>query len=148
LRVEKSKVATQQSECRFEADCRWIREHRRQFARSGSVVATWRTRNGRRVGPYYRVEWREHGRRRSRYLGANAEAAQKTRALLAELQLPRDRQRANGKLRAEARRELRRSKAMLALRLRACGLWLKGFEFRGWSRVNVPVLAHMLAKKA
>ena len=40
-----------------------------RFARQGPGAATWRTSRGRRLGPYYRLAWRDRGRQRSIYLG-------------------------------------------------------------------------------
>ncbi len=39
-----------------------VRQREAIMARQGTVVATWRTRQGRKVGPYYRLAWREAGR--------------------------------------------------------------------------------------
>jgi hypothetical protein len=44
-------------------------------------------------------------------------------------------------LEADARRDLRRAKAALSERLEPFGLRMKGFEVRGWSRVDLPGLA-------
>ncbi|MHB1033729.1 MAG: hypothetical protein ACYC35_12830 [Pirellulales bacterium] len=67
-----------------------VRNHvlarRALFALQGTVVATWRTRGGRRAGPYYRLAYREAGRQQSIYLGRSARLADQVRVLLAELQ--------------------------------------------------------------
>ena len=46
-----------------------LREAPTRFACQGTVTTSWRTYRGRRLGPYYRLAWRENGRQRSIYLG-------------------------------------------------------------------------------
>ncbi len=41
------------------------------FSRQGTVIATWRDYHGRKLGPYYRLAWRDSGRQCSLYLGAS-----------------------------------------------------------------------------
>jgi len=68
----------------------FIRTHAGIFARCGSVVASYRSKNGRRCGPYYRLAYRADRRQRSLYLGTSEELAAQVRSLLAELQARRD----------------------------------------------------------
>ncbi|MHB1038535.1 MAG: hypothetical protein ACYC35_29725 [Pirellulales bacterium] len=112
-----------------------IRTHiltrRALFARQGSVVATWRTRCGRRCGPYYRLAYREAGRQKSLYLGPSAPLADQVRGLLAELQQPLRYGRLLDRLAAQARASLRRANAELNRVLGTFGFYLKGrHEFR------------------
>ena len=57
------------------------------FARQGSVTPTWRRRDGKRFGPYYRLAYREDGRQRSVYLGRGA-VVERVRQMLDRLQKP------------------------------------------------------------
>ena len=82
----------------------------RRFARQGSVVASWRVYAGRKLGPYFRLAYREGRRQRSIYLGRCAELARRVRELLAELQ------------------------GQLAV----WGIRLEGFRFRGVRRALGP----------
>ena len=58
------------------------------FAKQGSVVETWRAYHGRKLGPYYRLAYRDGGRQRSIYLGASKERARRVQAALSALQHP------------------------------------------------------------
>jgi hypothetical protein len=108
-----------------------IDEHAESLRTQGSVVETWRTYQGQRFGPYYRMKFRHQGRQRSIYLGTSAELAEAVRQKLAKLQLPYRQS-------LDRRREwkvfhaaLRRQKAILAEHAAAAGIHLKGWEFRG-----------------
>ncbi|MHB1037654.1 MAG: hypothetical protein ACYC35_24340 [Pirellulales bacterium] len=108
-----------------------ILDRRELFARQGSVVATWRTRGGRRCGPYYRLAYREAGRQKSLYLGPSASLADQVRGLLAELQQPLRYGRLLDRLAAQARASLRQANAELNRVLGSIGYYLKGHhEFR------------------
>ena len=54
---------------RVDQVCELVRAQLGVFSRQGAIVATWREHQGRKLGPYYRLAWREEGRQRSRYLG-------------------------------------------------------------------------------
>ena len=109
-----------------------------RFANQGSVVAGWRTYRGRRLGPYFRLAYRDGGRQRSVYLGRSVELARRVRELLARLQRPRRERRLFGRLIAQVRASLRRAKARLREALLPWNIRLQGFEFRGLARA----LAH------
>ncbi len=104
------------------------------FAACGAVVASWRTYRGRRLGPYYRLAYREGGRQRSIYLGRCAELARRVRGLLERLHRPGRERRRLARLQAQVRRSLRRWKARLARELAGWGVRVKGYEFRGAAR--------------
>src|SRR4030042_6599751 len=63
------------------------------FARQGAVVATWRRYGGRRLGPYFRLAYREAGRQCSVYLGRAGRGVEAARGAWAELQRPLKRHR-------------------------------------------------------
>ena len=129
--MEKQRVVDQKAAARLERVEAQVLAHPALFAAQGSVVATWRVYRGRRLGPYFRVSYRESGRQRSIYLGRCEELARRVRALLARLQRPRRQRRLFARLKAQARSSLRRCKARLKEELAVWGIQLKGFEFRG-----------------
>ncbi len=111
-----------------------LRNHPERFTRQGSIVATWRTYRGRRLGPYYRLVWRENGRQRTLYLGRQGPIVDEVRRLLGIIQAPTRLQRIIRKRRAGFRREvLRPLKRYLdeTFLVYGGGLYLKGWELRG-----------------
>jgi hypothetical protein len=114
-----------------EAVMQWLADHGTALRRRGYVVQTWREYCGRRLGPYYRLRYREQGRERSVYLGRDAALAEDVHRRLRDMQAPRRAQReADRRYKAE-RAVLRRLKARWEGELRKIGLRLKGFEVRG-----------------
>jgi len=107
----------------------------RLFQGQGSVVAGWRRYRGRRLGPYYRLVYRHRGRQCSVYLGRSGELAERVRAALKQLQAPLRRFREFARVRARIKASLRRERAWLDAELRKSGLYLKGFEPRGWRQL-------------
>jgi hypothetical protein len=114
-----------------------IRRREAIMARQGTVVATWRTRQGRKVGPYYRLAWRENGRQKSLYLGCSAELAQAVRQMLADLQRPLRVDRAFLAARKQGWAALRAHKIVLARELARYALYLHGWEVRGWRHTTL-----------
>ena len=106
------------------------------FARSGTIVATWRWRGQERYGPYYRVAYRCEGRQRAIYLGRCGELVEKVRALLAELQEPLRFKRRLAEMRRAVTQALRKVKAELDRAFGALGFYARGFEMRGWRRAE------------
>ena len=115
---------------RLKAIREYILARRALFARQGSVVTTWRGRGEGRCGPYYSVVYREAGRQKGIYLGRATGVADGVRALLAEVQAPRDNRDHLRRLIANARAALRRQYAELNRELAAVGYRLKGREIR------------------
>ena len=115
------------------------------FAQQGALVPTWRTYRGRSLGPYYCIVSRESGRQRSLYLGRSVDLAARAKLLLEELHGPRDTRQLYRRLIRQARAELRRHKAFWMREIGQFGLWGKGFEIRGWSRLDVPKFARALS---
>ena len=113
---------------------RFLARHAEALRRGGSIVPSWRTRGGRRFGPYQRLTCRDtDGRQRSVYL-ATEELLARARAALAALQGPQRQARQLAHARHLLRRGHRAAQAELALQLFPFGLRLKGNEIRGFSR--------------
>ncbi len=104
------------------------------FGRQGSVVPTWRCRNGKRFGPYYRLAYGEDGRQRSVYLGRAGAVVERVRQMLHSLQKPLRQWRMFRRIDRQARAALRANSARVTALLRPLGLRLRGFEVRGWRR--------------
>ena len=101
------------------------------FVRQGAVVATWRWCKGRRLGPYWRLAYREAGRQCSVYLGRMGEGVQRVRQALARRQGFRRWRRTYRRLRRQVKASLRAHLAEFDRQLHALGLWRKGLEVRG-----------------
>jgi hypothetical protein len=112
-----------------------------RFCRQGAVVATWRTYRGRKLGPYYRLAFRRDGRQCSVYLGRCRELAERVRAAIDKLRVPLHHVRQIARMRAAVKASLRREKLRLDGQLRKLGLYLKGFETRGWRTVEPAISA-------
>jgi len=104
------------------------------FSRQGSVQASYRRYGGRVLGPYYRVLYRDGGGLRSIYIGAEEGLAEDVRRLLEELQQERREELEFERCFRTLRRRVREAKARLDRDLRRLGLYMKGFEVRGWAR--------------
>ncbi|HUT90503.1 MAG TPA: hypothetical protein VMY37_13460 [Thermoguttaceae bacterium] len=112
-----------------------IASRARLFARQGAVVATWRSYRGRRLGPYWRLAYREAGRQCSVYLGRAGRGVERVRQALAELQGRLRWRRTYRRLCRQVKASLRACQAEFDRQLRRLGLRRKGFEVRGgWSR--------------
>lgn len=107
------------------------------FTRQGAVVESWRKYDGRRLGPYYRLSYRDGGRQHSIYLGQSRQLADLILKLLEEIQSPVKQQRELDHICSHARAELRKQKKRWNKDLSQAGLCAKGFEIRGWSGVVI-----------
>lgn len=102
------------------------------FRRQGAVVASWRTHNGTKRGPYFRLAYRRAGgKQHSIYLGPE-HVANAVRSLLQELQCAASRRRQLTRLQRSAREQLRVARRRMDRQLRETGLYLHGSEVRGW----------------
>lgn len=108
------------------------REAAPAIAVAGSIVKSWRTYQGRLLGPFYRLAYRESGRQKSIYIGKDAELVSAARLLLDELQATERIRRTMERQRSAVRASPRVAKAAWAQELQKDGLRLKGFEIRGW----------------
>ncbi len=133
--MEKRELVDQKDAARFERVRSYLVAHPALFSTQGSVVASWRTYRGRRLGPYFRVSYRHRGRQRSMYLGCSERIARLVRLLLAHLQTRHRQRRLFARLIGQARSSLRACKADLKRQLAEWGIQLKGFEFRGAARL-------------
>ena len=111
-----------------------IRRVASAVAMGGSIVETWRTYRGRRLGPYCRLAYRESGIQRSIYVGSDPQLVAAAREILAELQADERARRAVKRLQSATRASLRAAKSAWERELKRMGLHLKGFEIRGWRR--------------
>jgi hypothetical protein len=111
---------------------RFIADHALILSRHGSVQATWRLYQGRRLGPFYRLVYRSERRQHSIYLGRQEGLAEEVRRLLAEMQAPVRQSRLLARTKRVARQALRGQKRELDQVLHEHGLYLKGHEVRGW----------------
>jgi hypothetical protein len=113
--------------------------------RQGSVQAAWRLYRRRRLGPFYRLHFRENGRLKTLYLRGDVTLAAEVRQALADLQAP-------GRVRREIERQRGQVLAIFRATKRACGrelqargLWLHGNEIRGWR--GLPCGPHPAARE-
>ena len=113
----------------------FFNDHHLALARQGSVVSSTRVRDGRRFGPYFRIEWRlPSGTKVALYLGSDASLVAAVRTRLAALRRPRSQRQNMAKLYRHPRRGARAARVSLALELGKLGLRLQGSEIRGRSR--------------
>jgi hypothetical protein len=107
--------------------------------RQGSVQQSWRTYRGRRLGPFYRLAYREGGRQCSVYLGSDEELVNEVRQTLQVLQSPLRHDRQLERQLTLVKAALKDQKQALDGELRQQGLYRKGAEIRGWrSRPRKP----------
>ena len=111
---------------------RLIRMKPELFALQGHVAETWRHRNGKKYGPYYRLGYRLAGRQHSIYLGRASELVEQIRCALQAVQLPHYERRLFRDMERQVRASLRVCRVRVSRLLRPYGLRLKGYEVRGW----------------
>jgi len=132
--LEKSKVVDQLGDARRRiAVLEQLFAREELFRHQGIVTTMWRSRNGRRFGPYYRLLYRKEGRLRIIYLGRSAEFAEEVRSWLAAFQGPLREHREWQGVRRAMKAALRKQKAAWAEALTKYGFVLKGYEVRGWA---------------
>jgi hypothetical protein len=140
--LENREFVDQKAVRKFQAVKRWMEEHRDQLSHQGTVVEAYRTYRSRKLGPYYRLAYRDrNGRQCSIYLGASVELAEQVQRLLEEYQAGLREQRERCRVRKILRAELKKAKALWADELAKCGLRLQGYEIRGW-RGSTNMEAH------
>ena len=98
--------------------------------KQGSLQPSYRYRDGRKTGPYWRLVYREKGRQRSLYLGRRSEVVEAARRILAERQAPGKKERQRRRDDARRSRVMRSLKKNLEAELHKVGLAMKGFEIR------------------
>jgi hypothetical protein len=102
------------------------------FLRQGSVVESWRDYGGKKLGPYFRLAYRNQGKQRSLYLGSSVRLANAVRSLLNVSHQARSRRRELRRIQLSARTRLRELHNLWDQDLKQIGLYLHGFEVRGW----------------
>jgi hypothetical protein len=102
------------------------------FCRQGNVAATYRRRNGKTFGPYYRLSYREDGRLCSIYLGRAGKLVERVRHALDVQHQPVTQYRLYERLAKQIRASMRIEKIRVRSLLCPFGMRLKGSEVRGW----------------
>lgn len=115
-----------------------IRANNHVFSRRGSVVASYRIRNGRRHGPYYRLAYLQEGRQVSHYIGRSECLAQRVRNLLDRLQKPRNDRREETRAKRRRKANLLLTKRHWQKTLRVYGLYSRGWAVRGLRARGFP----------
>ena len=119
------------------------------LARQGSVVASWRWKDGRRLGPFFRLDVRdERGRKAALYLGRESPLVADVRARLAQLQRRRRQRQQFARNYRIRRLDLRAAHQNLADELQKVGLRLQGSEVRGLAARKLAARKHVLAETA
>jgi hypothetical protein len=113
---------------------RFLAEHGGLFAAQGSVQESYRLYQGRKLGPFFRLSFREAGKQRSWYIGRDRAFAAEIEKELQKLQAPRLFVRQVQRCLAHCRRDLRVARQEWRRRLEKYGLRLQGNEVRGWRR--------------
>jgi hypothetical protein len=127
--VEKSISVAKKQEARFIAIQTFVLENKILFIKSGTMAECWKTYRGRRIGPYYRLAFREDGKQKSIYLGRDPELASRAAQLLSELQAPHRIRRETRLLRMQILNSFRRELKNLDPYLPAIGYRRKGTHF-------------------
>jgi hypothetical protein len=111
---------------------RFLSAHGSLLATQGSVQGSYRRYQGRKLGPFFRLSFREAGKQRSLYIGRDQALAAEIQAHVQKLQAPRAQARQLERSLADCRRNLKLAKLEFRCRLQTQGLRLRGNEIRGW----------------
>lgn len=106
--------------------------HSDVLAEQGSVVATYRRRGDRKLGPYHKLACRIEQRQVAIYLGTDADFIDQVRERLSRLQQARSERLRMSAVRRAFRRQARAVQRELDVELSTRGLFRKGHEIRGW----------------
>jgi hypothetical protein len=104
--------------------------HQELIANDGCLAATWKTYRGKRLGPYYRVEFRQDRAVKTIYLGRDPLLVEYAAALIDDIKKPNRQKRYLRRLRAEIRASLRRSFAEAEQFVAPFGYHRRGLSFR------------------
>jgi hypothetical protein len=119
---------------------RFVAQHSDLLAVQGSIQTSFRLYQGRRLGPFFRLSFREAGKQRSRYIGRDRALAVQIKRHLHKLQAPLSAARQIERSLAEHRRQLKLAKVEFRRLVEAHQLRLQGNEVRGWrTRANVSL---------
>ena len=149
---EETQTVDQNLAPRWKRIFRFLGARRPLLAVQGAIVASWRTYRGRRLGPYYRLAYREKGRQRSLYLGCCLELVQHVRDALGEIQGRLREGQVMSRLIHTAKEHLAAWKDHLRRQLATIGIEMKGFEMRGvraaFARGFRPIVSPMMENPA
>jgi hypothetical protein len=123
---EKLKFAHEKTLTRWRQLQTQVLEHRELIKQDGCIGATWKTYRGKRLGPYYRVEFRENSAIKTIYIGRNEELTKMASALIEKLKQPCREDRLLRRARAAARAALRHSLADAETYLAPLGYYRRG----------------------
>jgi hypothetical protein len=124
-----SKFGPEKTGAKFDRLIEKVLAHQELIARDGHLSASWKTYRGKRLGPYYRVEFRDGGARRKIYLGRDAELAELAGLLLEELKRPAREKRHLRQLRAAILASYRRGLVEIDPLLAPLGFYRRGTRF-------------------
>jgi hypothetical protein len=111
---------------------RFLSAHGALLAAQGSVQESYRLYQGRKLGPFFRLSFRQAGKQRSLYIGGDRALAAAIEGQLQTLQAPRSNARQIERCLADCCQSLQAAKQELRRCLEAQGLHLQGNEIRGW----------------
>ena len=111
---------------------RFLAEHGAWLAAQGSVQVSYRLYKGRKLGPFFRLSFRQAGQQRSMYIGRDRALAAAVETELKKLQGPRWCARQIDRCLADCRHNLKEARLEFRRRLETQGLRLQGGEIRGW----------------
>jgi hypothetical protein len=121
---------------------RFIKTFRPFLVKQGSVVTSWRRRDAKKAGPYFRLTCRDADEiQHSIYIGRDGNLVTEVRDILFALQQRRQQARELGRAGPVLRRALRASRRELDEELAVVGLSRRGAEIRGWKNVTPAILA-------
>lgn len=115
----------------------FLARHHVALVRQGAVVATYRRRAGRTLGPYYRLTCRSGGRQVAVYLGGDQGLIGDVRERLASLQQARLQRTELLRVRRGLRSHAREARRRLDTELDQLGLYRQGHEIRGWRTASL-----------
>jgi hypothetical protein len=110
----------------------FMADHRDELIRQGVLVATFRRRGDRILGPYHQLTCRRDGRQVAVYLGSDEALIGDVRERLARLQQSRSEEAKLHMVRRAVRSQARAARQQLDAELVKLGLYRKGHEIRGW----------------
>jgi hypothetical protein len=102
------------------------------FAHQGFIMSSYRYHRGRKLGPYFRLTYRdENNRQRSIYIGPYEDIARRVQSLLDDLKTPHIRRRQFTQILAIIRTQLNRHRKQSEIEFAKHGLYSRGFSIRG-----------------
>jgi hypothetical protein len=128
--VHFSQFAHENNPARLEKLRLQLLAHQELIAKDGCLAATWKNYRGKRLGPYYRVEFRQDRAVKTIYLGRDPLLVEFATALIDDIKKPSRQKRYLRRLRAEIRASLRRTFAEAEQFVAPFGYHRRGLSFR------------------